>query len=98
MNEGGILRQEPEPRVNRLAAGRLGSRDHVGDSEVAVRRGGRPDAHGSIGEPYVHRLTVGGRVDGDRLHVELVERPDDAHRDLTPVRDEDAREHRQTIG
>ena len=36
---------------------------------------------------------VGGRVDGDRLDAELVQRADHAHGDLAAVRDEHAREH-----
>jgi hypothetical protein len=37
---------------------------------------------------------VGGRVDGDGLDPELVQRADHAHRDLAAVRYQDAVEHR----
>ena len=40
---------------------------------------------------------VGGRVDGDRLDPELVQRADHADGDLAAVRDQDAREHRQSL-
>ena len=41
----------------------------------------------------MQRVGVGGRVDGDRLDPELVQRADDADGDLAAVRDQDAREH-----
>ena len=53
--------------------------------------------HGLVGEPHVQRVAVGGRVDGDSLDPELVQRPDHAHRDLAAVRDQHAREHRHQI-
>src|SRR6185312_8599302 len=55
------------------------------------------DAHRVVGHPNVERVAVRGRVDGDRFHSELVQRADDANRDLAPVRDEDTLEH-QRIG
>ena len=50
-----------------------------------------------VGHAHVQSIRVGGRVDGDRLHAELVQRADDANRDLAPVRDEDALEHQRTV-
>ena len=38
-------------------------------------------------------VCVGRRVDGDGLDVELVQRTDDAHGDLTSIGHEDALEH-----
>ena len=94
-HEGGVLGEEAEARVDGLAAGRLGGRDDVGDPQVAVASPtGGPMQTALVGHPDVERLALGGRVDGDRLDAELVERADHADRDLTPVRDEDAREHR----
>ena len=46
----------------------------------------------------MQRVAVGGRVHGDGLDPELVQRADHAHRDLAPVRDEDPREHRLDDG
>ena len=41
----------------------------------------------------VQRVLVGGRVDGDGLDAELVQRADHADGDLAAVRDQDAVEH-----
>jgi len=79
--------------MQRLAACRLRRGHDVRDVEVAGRARGRADADCVVGQLDVQRLLVGGRVDGDRLDPELVERAHDAHRDLAPVRDEDTREH-----
>ena len=93
-HEGRVLGEEAEARVDRLAAGRLGGGDDVRDPEVAVRGRRRADADRLVGHPDVQRLALGRRVDGHRLDAELVQRADHADRDLTPVRDEDAGEHR----
>jgi len=92
-HEGGVLREEAEARVDRLASGRLRGGYDVGNPQVALGRGRRADADRLVGHPDVERLSLGGRVDGDGLDAELVERADDADRDLTPVRNEDAGEH-----
>ena len=92
--KAGFSERKPKPGMDGLAAGRLGGGDDVGDPQVAVRRGRRADADGLVGHPHVQRLALGGRVDGHGLDAELVERADHADRDLTPVRDEDAGEHR----
>ena len=93
-NERGILGQEAEARMHGLARCDLRGRDHIRDSQIALCCRGRADTHRRICHSYVERIAVGGGVHGNRLDVEFVERPDHAHRDLTPVRDEDAREHR----
>src|SRR5262245_44511339 len=85
------------------AARGLGGRNQIRDPEVALHRRRRSDADRLVGQTDVQRVPVGGRVDGDRLDVELVERADDPDGYLTPVRDENAREHacsvrRQTAG
>ena len=46
-----------------------------------------------VREPDVERVLVGGRVDGDGLDVQLVQRANDAHGDLASVRDENTLEH-----
>jgi len=45
----------------------------------------------------VEGVLVGGRVHGDRLDAELVQRADDAHGDLAAVGYEDAIEHPQSL-
>ena len=92
-HELGVLGEEPVARVHRVAARRLGRGDDVRDPQVALHRGGRPDAHRPVGELDVERVPVGGRVHGDRLDAQLAQRTDDTHGDLAPVRDENAFEH-----
>jgi hypothetical protein len=41
----------------------------------------------------VQRVLVDGRVHGDGLDAQLVERANDAHGDLAAVRYQDSREH-----
>jgi hypothetical protein len=79
--------------MHRVAAGRDRGGDHRVDPQVALARRGRADADGLVGEPDVRGAGLGGRVDRDRLDPELVERPDHAERDLSPVGDEHAPEH-----
>ena len=57
-------------------------------SEVAVARGGRPDADRAVGQPHPGAVAIGRRVDRDGLDAELVAGADHAHGDLAPVRDE----------
>ncbi len=84
--------------MNRLARGGRRGGDHVRDPEIAVGRGRRANADCGVCHAHVQRVAIGGGIDGDRLDVELVECPNHTHRDLPPVGDEDAGEHRQTIG
>ena len=86
-HEGRVLGEEAVAGMDGLAAGRLGGGDHVRDAEVALRGGGRADADGAVGEADVERVPVGGRVDGDGLGAELVDRADDPDGDLAAVRD-----------
>jgi len=51
------------------------------------------DLYRTVGQPDVERVPIRGRVDGHCLDVALVQRADDAHRDLSPVGDENAPEH-----
>ena len=51
---------------------------------------GRADAHGAIRGAHVGRVGVGVRVDRHRFDAELAAGTDNPHRDLAPVRDEQA--------
>src|SRR5439155_13622198 len=94
--EGRVLGEEAPAGVNGLAAGGGRRRDQRRDAEIALGRLRRPDADGPVREPHVERVVVGGRVDGDGLDVQLVQRANDAHGDLASIRDENALEHAQT--
>src|SRR5262249_11195871 len=69
---------------------RRNDRRHV---QVAVARGWRSDAHGLVGEPHVHRRSVGGRMDRNRLDPHLPARAVNPQRDLTAVGDQDLLKH-----
>ena len=86
-HERGVLGEEAVAGMDGLAAGRLGGGDHVRDPQVALGRRRRADADRPVGEPDVQRVAVGGRVDGDRLDAELVDRADHPDGDLAAVRD-----------
>ena len=92
-HEGRVLGEEAPARVDGLAGGGGRRRDQRRDAEVAFRRLRRTDADGPVREPHVERVLVGGRVDGDGLDVQLVQRANHAHGDLASVRDENALEH-----
>src|SRR5919201_1309355 len=94
-DERGILREEAPPRMDGFATGDLCCPERRGDVQVALRRRRRADADSSIGDARVQRALVGGRVDGDGLDAEFVQRTNDAHRDLAAVRNQDAREHQR---
>ena len=87
--KAGFSARKPQPGMHGLAAGRHAGGDHGRDVEVAAARpAGGPMQHGAVGHADVQRVRVGGRVDGDRLGADLVQRADDAHRDLAAVRDQ----------
>src|SRR5436305_1035204 len=68
------------------------------EGRIAERGLRRPDGHGSVGKPDVEGVAVGGRVDRDRLDLELVQPPDHAHRDLAAVRHQHTLEHQRPSG
>ena len=88
-----VLGQEAVAGMDRVGAGDLAGRNQGRDVEIAVAGGRRPDAHALVGEPHMHGVGVGGRVDGDGRDAELLRGAQDAQRDLAPVRDEDLVEH-----
>ena len=93
--EPGVLRQEPVAGMDGVGAGDLAGGDDGGNVEVAVLRGGRADADALVGELDVHRLLVGGRIDGDRGDAELLGRAHDPQGDFAAVGDENLVEHAQ---
>src|SRR5690606_3620245 len=91
--EAGVLREEPVAGVHGVRTGAQGSREQEVLPKVGVRRAGGADAHRPVGEPHGGRLPVGVGVGDDGLDPERVAGPDDADRDLTPVRDENPADH-----
>ena len=93
LGEARVFRKKPVAGMNGVRAGDLAGGDDRGDIEIAVLRGRRPDADALVGELDVHRLLVGGRIDGDGGDAEFLGRAHDAQRDLPPVCDQDLVEH-----
>jgi hypothetical protein len=80
--------------MDRIAVRRQCRRDELVDTEVRVSRSGRSNLDRAIGETHVHRVLVGGRIDGDRLNTEFATGPNNPDGDLAPVCDEAATQHR----
>ncbi len=93
-DEVGILGEEAVAGMHGLAPGRFPGRHNRGDVQVTLRSARRTNADGAVGQARVERAPVSSRVDGHGFDAELVQRTDDAHRDLATVRNEHAREHR----
>ncbi len=76
----------------------VGPRDFRGadnrrNVQIALGAPRRPDTHVFIGKPDVQRVLVGFRIHRHGLDAELAARDDDAHGDLTAVRNQDFFEH-----
>jgi hypothetical protein len=81
--------------VDGVRARDLGRADDRGDVQVGVDAARGPDADGLVREAHVEARAVGLGVHGDGLDAELLAGPDDAERDLAPVRDQDLAEHQR---
>jgi len=85
----GIFRQEAVAGVDRIALGDFGSRDDVGDVEIALTSRRRADADRVIGQPDVHRIGIGGGVHRDRFDPHFMRRTVDAQRNFAAIGDQD---------
>ncbi len=83
--ELGALRQEAVARVDRLGARLLGGGEQPIDVEVGLRRRGRPEVHGVVGEAYVRRIGVSIGVDRDAAQTRLTAGEDDPASNLATV-------------
>ena len=92
--EARILRQEAVARMDGVGAGDRRGGEDGGNVEVALAGRRRADAHRFVGQPDMHRVAVGGRMDGDGLDAHLAAGAVDTERDLAAVGDEDLVEHR----
>ena len=97
LRESGVFRQEAVARMHGLRPGDLAGRDDRGLRQVAFRRRRGTDADGFIGHPHMHRIGIGGGMDGDRLDPHFLTGTDHAQRNLTPVGDQDFVEHWQAL-
>ena len=83
-----VFGQKAVAGVDRIGMNDLGGRDDVGDIQIAVGRGRRPDAHCFVGQADVHRIDVRSRMDRNGLDSHLARRAVDAQRDLATVGDQ----------
>ena len=83
-----VLGEEAIAGMDRVGVDDLGGRDDVGDVEVGFGRGRRADADRLVGEPDVHRVGVGGRMDRDGPDAHLVAGAVDSERDLAAIGDQ----------
>ena len=88
LGELGVFAEEAIAGMDRVGVGDLGRRDDVGDVEIAVLGRRRADADRFVGQPDVHRIGVGGRMDRDRLDAHLMAGAMDAQRNLAAVGDQ----------
>jgi hypothetical protein len=88
-----VLRQEAVAGMDGVGAGDFRCRQDGGDIEVALARRRRADTDRLVGQPHVHRIAVGRRIDRDRLDTHLAAGAMDAKRDLAAVGDQDFLEH-----
>ena len=88
-----VLREEADAGMDRIGArDRRGGEDGR-DVEIARARRGRPDADALIGEPHMHRVVIGGRMDGDRADTHLAASAMNAESDLAAIGDEHLFKH-----
>ena len=86
--------EEADAGMDRVGAGDRRRREDRRNVEIAVARRRRADAHALVGEPHMHRVGVGGRMDGDGADAHLAAGAVDAQRDLAAIGDEHLLEHR----
>ena len=88
LGEAGVLAQEAVARMDGVHVGDFRGADDGGDVQVAAGALGRADADGLVGETHVRAVTVGFRIDGDRLDSQFLAGADDANGNLAPIGDE----------
>jgi hypothetical protein len=92
-----VLGQKAIARMDRLGAGRAAGGEDGGDLQVALRRGGRTDAHGLIGLAHMEGVGIGVAEDGNRLDAHALGGAHDAAGDLAAIGDEDFAKHRVAL-
>src|SRR6516165_10394561 len=93
LRKAGVFRQEAIPGMDGVDAQQLGGADDAGNVQVTVSRRRRTDAERFVGQAHVQRAAVRLRIHGHSAQVQFAAGADDAHRDLTAVRDQDLGKH-----
>jgi len=88
-----VLAQKSVARMNRIRAVLPGRFEHPVDSQITFRRRRGTDVFRLICQPYVQRPAVGVREYGHARNIHVSQCPNDAHRDLAPVGDQNLLKH-----
>ena len=91
--EARIFGQEAVARMHGVGAGDLAGREQRGDVEIGILGGRRPDADALVGEPHMHRVSVGGGMHGNRLDAQFLAGAQHAQCDFAAIGYEDFVEH-----
>ena len=88
LREAIVLGQEAVAGVDGVRAARGGSRQDIGNIEVALRAGGLAHAHGLVGELHVQGVAVHGAVHRHRGNAQLPTAAQDSQSDLAAIGDQ----------
>ena len=80
--------------MNRVCLGLLRRVEDLVDNQIAFARRRRPDRICLIRHAHVKRAAVGFRIYGNRQDSHFAARPNNAHRNFTPVGNQDLVKHR----
>ena len=93
LGERVALRKESVAGMDGVGAGDLRRGQDARDVEVALPRGGRPDADPLVGEPYRQGVAIRIGIGDHGPQAEVPAGRDDPHRDFAAVGDQDLVEH-----
>ena len=93
LGETRVLGQEAVAWMDRLGAGLLGGLDNLVHHEIGLGGRRRPDRHGLIGHPYMHRVAIRLGIDRHRLDAHAPCGLHDTAGDLAAIGDENFIEH-----
>src|SRR5262249_31586003 len=96
LRETGILGEEAVAGMDCIGAGNLAGGEDLRDIEVGFARRRRADANALVGEPDMHGIGVGSRVDRDRRDAELLAGAEHAKGDFAAIGDENLFEEGST--
>ena len=91
--ETGVLGEEAVARMNRVGSGCLHGLDDPVDQQITLRRRRRPDMKRLIRHPDMQRVFIRVGINRHRPDTHAPRGPDDAAGNLSPIGDQDFREH-----
>src|SRR5208283_5376644 len=93
LRESRILREEPIARMQGLGAGDFTGREKGWNVQIGIARGRRPDAHRFVGELYMHRVSVGCRMNSHGRDSEFLGGAQNPQGNFAAIGDKDFVEH-----